>query len=406
MKRLTRIFTHLALILTPVISLFLLLEVTARLREYRHPPMIEDIGQGFGEESRLFMASGNGFYITRPEKKASFQEQRFERRKSRSTFRIFALGGSSVNYLHYEFSVLRQRLEGAFHDQYDQVQIINCGGLSYGSHRLVLLTAEILNYEPDLVLLYSGHNEFEEIQQLHLADLGAVRVQGMLSRSALYRFIRDWRARRHITRLEEAQTARQLAVSLPDGAKSWMHRFTPEEIAERMDAYRSNLETIVRLCGERNVPLIIGTVPSNLYRPNLPGEDGRNYEEVLHLFEQKRFVEGLALGRTLLRHATPRHQSSDAENEIIRDLAAVRDLPLADVEAAIIAAEPDGVPGQTLFSDHCHLNPEGNRIWREVYEARILELLGTGGTPKRHSKHSTSEVRTRLSLKYNEGGRT
>ena len=53
-------------------------------------------------------------------------------------------------------------------------------------------------------------------------------------------------------------------------------------------------------------------------------------------------------------------------------------MPLADVEAAVIAAEPHGVPGETLFNDHCHLNPAGNALLVRVYEKEILRALGAG----------------------------
>ena len=70
-----------------------------------------------------------------------------------------------------------------------------------------------------------------------------------------------------------------------------------------------------------------------------------------------------------------RSQSSDIENSIIRSLAAKYGLPLADVENAVIQAEPHHVPGETLIRDWCHLNVAGNAIWIEQYEPKILELF-------------------------------
>ena len=142
-----------------------------------------------------------------------------------------------------------------------------------------------------------------------------------------------------------------------------------------MDAYRNNLAAIITTCRNKGVPIIIGTVPSNLVKPNLPGEVGMRYEEVLRLFEAGRYEEGAALGREILMNATPRHQSSDVENGIIRKLAEEFHVPLADVESAIIQAEPHNVPGETLFSDHCHLNVEGNAILRTVYQKEILQMV-------------------------------
>ena len=76
-----------------------------------------------------------------------------------------------------------------------------------------------------------------------------------------------------------------------------------------------------------------------------------------------------------MREAPARHQSSSSENEIIRSLARRYDVPLADIEARIEQSEPHGVPGETLFRDHCHLNAHGMRLWREAFESIVFELL-------------------------------
>ena len=58
-------------------------------------------------------------------------------------------------------------------------------------------------------------------------------------------------------------------------------------------------------------------------------------------------------------------------------------VPLADVEQAIIAAEPHQIPGETLFSDRCHLDGDGNAILTATYEKVIRELAqGMAGTDR------------------------
>lgn len=361
----------------PVIILFGLAEIGARMYEYVSPPMPFDVGQGFDKSSLLFVPIDNGYMETHPDKRISFRYQRFLQKKPPRTLRIFALGESSVNYLEYEFSELEKELQRQFGEYVDRVEIINCGGLSYGSHRLVLVALEIVHYEPDLILIYMGHNEFEEVQQMHLAISSFVVAQRTLGHLALFRRMRDFLAQRRIASLEEAQQIREVATSIPDSSKAWLHEFTQEEIEGRMAAFESNLTAMVTLFQRHNIPVILGTVPSNLFQPNLPGPQGHAYEEVRLLFASGAYAEGIERGRAILRNASPRHQSSDSENEIIRRVADTYRVPLADVEAAIIAAEPHGVPGETLFNDHCHLNPAGNRILRECYQSLIVEILRT-----------------------------
>lgn len=365
------------LILLPIVLILGLLEAAARVYEIWSPPLTVDIGQGFTEQSRLFVSDPHdpAMMTTNPSKTVSFRAQTFRREKPPRTFRVFALGGSSVNYLDYEFPLLAQRLADALPD-IDTAEIINCGGLSYGSHRLVLVAREVLGYQPDLILVYSAHNEFEELDQLALARRESVWLQALLTRSAMYRFIRDRVAARRLHAIEAARRRQAIAESPPDTGKTWNYVYTDEQKAERMRAYRANLAAIIEACRSAGTPIVIGTVPSNLMRPNLYGTDMAAYETALALFREGRYEEGRRAAQEVLCRAT-RHQASDIENGIIRGLAAQYGVPLADVEAAISAAEPHGVPGETLFSDHCHLNPEGNRILIQTYEAQIHRLFSS-----------------------------
>lgn len=41
----------------------------------------------------------------------------------------------------------------------------------------------------------------------------------------------------------------------------------------------------------------------------------------------------------------------------------------------IANAEPHGIPGETLFDDHCHLNDAGRAIWIEGYAPEIQKAI-------------------------------
>ncbi len=336
-----------------------------------------DIGLGFTEDSRLFVPDPNDsrYLVTHPSKTVAFQNQRFLKKKAIGTLRIFFLGGSSVNYVNYELPDLAERLKEQLKPKYKKVEIINCGGLSYGTHRLVLIAREIVNYESDLVMIYSAHNEFEEIEQLHLARVQTTTLQRIIYSSAVMRFIRDRIAEYQISRLEAEHNRRMLAQSLPDAGKGWNHVFTPEEIAERMEKYRQNLSEIISLCKEKGIKVVIATVPSNYIKPNLIGKSAEEYEQVLKLIKEEKYEEAYELGRKIIRETSPRHQSSDLENNIVRELAEKYSIPLADVLSAVEQAEPHHIPGETLFNDHCHLNPAGNKIMIHTFEEKIVQLL-------------------------------
>ena len=360
-----------------LVAFCICLESGARIIEIWLPTERIDYGQGFDHASRIFSADKNRsqLFRTRPDKRRAFHDQTFLVPKPPGTLRIVTLGGSSVNNLQVEWKKLTQQLQKQFTPQFANVEIINVGGRSYGSHRLVKVMQEMLAYEPDLVLVYSGHNEFEEVEQLHLSELNRVALNRTLSRLSLFRLLRDRWTDRQVSRLDREHRERVLADANVNVARAWRYPFTASDVAKRMSAFRENLTRIIQLCQRSNVPVIIGSVPSNLVKPYLPRKSRERFNEVVQFYRSQQFEDGLRLARKIVRETIGRHQSSDLENEIIRQLSKQYAVPLADVEYNIIMQEPHGWPGATLFTDHCHFNQQGNEFCRQTFEKVVSETL-------------------------------
>ncbi len=112
---------------------------------------------------------------TAPNKLKPFNIQTFLKKKPKGTKRIFCLGGSTTYGRPYNDKAsfcnwLRQMLPVA--DPTADWELINAGGISYASYRIAELMKELVKYEPDLFILYSGHNEFlEQRTYAHIAKL-------------------------------------------------------------------------------------------------------------------------------------------------------------------------------------------------------------------------------------------
>lgn len=340
---------------------FLSIEGIARIAEIFMPSIPVDPELGFSAKSRLFVPSANpDVFVTNPDKTLFFNSQSFRMPKPEDVFRIFVFGGSSVNYLQPELQQLSARLRGYFDGRFKEVEIINAGGMSYGSHRLSILSKEAVVYDPDLVLIYSGHNEFEEIENIQLASTGTGFLVDLFSNLALFRFLRS-------------RWVEWIIDNPPDDVGAWAHRFTMEDVNERMEDYEKNIDSIIRMHLDADTQVIIGTVPSNLLQPVLLGKSAAMLKTVVVMYEQGAYKIAFREAKRILRESPGRHQSSDLENEIIRSLSEEHGIPLADVEMEVIKAEPHGIPGETLFEDFCHLNARGNRIWIDTFEKTILE---------------------------------
>ena len=94
-----------------------------------------------------------------------FGQQEFPATKAHDSFRAFCLGGSTVlghpydtptsfpKWLELELNARRPNRKHEF---------INCGGMSYASYRLIPILEEVLEHDPDLIVVMTGHNEFLE----------------------------------------------------------------------------------------------------------------------------------------------------------------------------------------------------------------------------------------------------
>ncbi len=124
---------------------------------------------GFAEGSDLFVrdqdAAGRPIFTTKASKLEFFNPQSFAATKPPGSYRVFTLGGSTTAGRPYDDKVafgrwLQLYLDAAEPDRVHEV--INAGAISYASYRIALLMKEIVRYQPDLLVVYTGHNEFLE----------------------------------------------------------------------------------------------------------------------------------------------------------------------------------------------------------------------------------------------------
>jgi tetratricopeptide (TPR) repeat protein len=124
---------------------------------------------GFSGYSPLFVErktpDGEDVFATANAKLNWFNYQQFPVSKASGVTRIFCLGGSTTYGRPYDDRTsfcgwLRAFLPAV--DPNRQWEVINAGGISYASYRVVRLMEALVRHEPDLFIIYTGHNEFLE----------------------------------------------------------------------------------------------------------------------------------------------------------------------------------------------------------------------------------------------------
>lgn len=324
--------------------------------------MLRLVGQGEPVGDPFMDISGNlsvyervgDWMETRTDKRRLFRYERFDVDKPTKTRRIFCLGGSDVYGFPYIPegawpALLQKGLSSGW-------QVINSGGIAYASYRVLRVFREVVSYEPDAIVVMTGHNEF--LERRVYAEPLAVNPTLRALRTAL-------------GRLYLFNAMRRLLIKTPEPKKALLGEnvswdFVPRDEGQKKlteEHFQFALVEMARLGRENGVPVIFVTVPCNLKDYPPLGGDGA---DAAH----KAYAEGRELlGAGAVKEAyTEFRKAADLDdhpvrafssyNDIIRKVAGYQGCYLADVEAAFIKAG-QGIPGDELFFDHVHIRSEG-----------------------------------------------
>lgn len=249
---------------------FLLLEAFFLIVGVQPLTAIEDPLKGFAASNPLFVEdSGDlGRFHTATGKRTLFNQQAFTNPRPPGTTRVFCLGGSTTYGRPYNDTTsfvgwLREFLGVADPDH--QWDVVNAGGISYGSLRIAALAQEIVAYEPDLVVLYTGHNEFLErrtYSELLRTPEPVRNIMGWLSNFRSYSFLaRLLRPQPQATSgLPTAEVDAILDQSIGPDA----YHKDPEWKRDVLFQFRASLRRIVETFADHRIPVILVTPGANL----------------------------------------------------------------------------------------------------------------------------------------------
>ncbi|MCL7489218.1 MAG: tetratricopeptide repeat protein [Desulfobulbaceae bacterium] len=135
------------------------------------------------------------YYVTNPHFGAYINKQSFLRVKPADVSRIFVVGGSAAYGFpyteEYGFSgYIRRALDQAAPNRFE---IINASGMSFGSHRVLDILKDVTLYDPDLVIVYSGNNEYVEqnvLPEIKTPPAAIEKISAVFNRTDIYRAIR------------------------------------------------------------------------------------------------------------------------------------------------------------------------------------------------------------------------
>lgn len=421
-----KILFHFLLLLLPVM-LLILMELAFRLVGIFTPePLffeIQEKGQKFYQTNRWV---ARRYFDPRKVSLPGVAPEKFAWKKSPATFRIFCLGGSTTAGFPFDCQVpFPQQLKYLLSRAYPGhlFEVLNLGISAVNSHTVLDLLPEILDKQPDLILIYMGHNEFYGAY----GSASSIGIGGNERWVRFYLKVQKLRLAQMLKRIiawlspavKGAPAQRTLMASV---IKDRQIGYQSPQYFRTLNAFRTNLGMILQMCRQQNTPVMIGTLVSNvrdmppfasaivtglaesqqtaLKEALKSGEDyfrEGNFTAALASYRAAYGLDSLnarlcyklgscyaalhdsvAAARYLYRAKDLdliRFRASEDVNQIIRDLAAQYNLPLVDLLETFKAHSPLGLIGKNLICDHLHPNPQGYYLMAEAFY-RVIARSG------------------------------
>lgn len=281
---------------------------------------------GFESIRPLFELTADGSeFHTSPARRGYFKEVTFAARKPSTEFRIFVFGGSTVQgnpfSIETSFPTYLQIGLGQA-DPSKQWKVVNCGGVSYASYRLLPIMQECLGYEPDLYIFCGGHNQFLEhisFQDVRRSAAITGPVVSVASRLRTYRILQRAIKGDSNGGTNDAVPPLSNRAILPgevdamldhDGGLARYHR-NDEQAESIAQIFGDDLRAMCTISYQGSIPLLLVTPPSNLsdcppFKSEFSTETSvADQKKVLTLLKQAMEIAGSdsAQGESLLKEA-------------------------------------------------------------------------------------------------------
>ncbi|MDP1676033.1 MAG: hypothetical protein Q8L88_04140 [Bacteroidota bacterium] len=345
--------------------------------------------------------------------------------KPNDTYRIFCLGASTTVGYPYWYnasfpSFLRDRLQIQFPNK--KIEIINLGLTATNSYTVVDIARELSDYEPNLLIVYDGHNEFYGALGISSREtLGSSRWIAKIYLRLIH--LRTFQLLRNaITNIISSESS-----TLPSqGRGTMMERlsrgkyihYNSTTYNNALSIFEENLNELKSICADQKIPLLISSQVSNL-RGQAPFISGdypgtttnekeifrSDFENGVSLLNADKIDSALAVFKTLLSFDTLRadthyflgkcyekknnpadalkeyikardydqlrFRASSDFNNLLRKSCTKENEIFVDIEQVFKENSRDSLIGTELIVEHLHPNAWGYFLMAKEY-ARMM----------------------------------
>lgn len=349
-----------------------------------------------------------------------FPDTEFAYQKKQKTFRIFLLGGSTtrgfpftkrtISYSGFLQNILTDVLPN------HNIEIVNAGYDAISSFAVLDIFKRIINQSPDLIIVYSGHNEFiGHFGTNSTVNLGKNRflIQSIVSLQNSKLFLLTKLAVLKIKSFLKKNNSGPINLfkaMLKKSKVTWNKH--DHELTETN--YRLNLREMASLAQDKKVPLVFSSLASNLsdFEPLRSTTQDHSDQEIKILLSkvktlliEKNFEKAIQFSKKAIsldpNYAQSHYQigkvyqaasqfskakthfklardldklhlrSCSKQNSIIHQIGKEQNIPVIDMEESLQAHSKNGMLGANFFLEHVHPNINGHLLIGETI-ARFL----------------------------------
>ena len=338
----------------------------------------------------------------------------FDIEKKNNAFRIFVLGESSAAGWPYVPNAsfprhIKRKLELLYPE--NTIEVINLGISAINSYTLRDLSFGVAEMHPDLVLIYTGHNEYYGA----LGVGSSVNIGYSRSLVNTYLTLRNFRTTQFLQNLISGVIGifNSADSKNNDRKETLMSRMIGESLIpynsdmfnNGIDQFKGNMDDILKLFSDKNIPVVIGNLTFNAkdQKPFVSVKSEKNLSaDEIYLNAQKEYQLGnFEIAKQLFNQAKEfdalRFRAPQKINDAIYDLAKKYNLSVVNIDSVFESNSPNGIVGSNLMVDHLHPTFEGYRIMGDAYFDKMqkMNLLPKG------SRSSLAESKADSILKVN-----
>jgi len=387
------LFRSIAVILP--FCLLLLFEGALRLFHYGYDSSLF-IEQPHNSDYLVFNPEAGKRYFTDQLNATTGNREPFRKAKAAGTLRLFVLGESTtIGYPYFHNGSfhrwLQYRLMRSFPDK--KLEIVNISLTAVNSYTVLGFAREVVDYQPDAILIYTGHNEY-------YGALGVGSTNRLGSSPALINGLLWLRQFRVVQLLTQAwgKIARLFSAGASKAGKTRMELMVGDQqigygsplFDLGLQQFKTNMGKTLEIFHRRGIPVFLSNVVSNLrdQQPfvSLPaaGSASDNFAAGVRAWAQGDYPTAKQAYIRAKDLDALRFRAPEGIDSIIEELSRQYDnTHLVDTRGAFQSASDHGIVGNSLLLEHVHPNLMGYALLSDVF-FRALQQQGLIPTDSTH----------------------